>query len=176
MWVSWRNKAVLEPRLSPTREVCNTTVAITVILDSENTRKVRGYTDGHFQKLDPKVIDPYDESYTTCTVEGTCMTLPKNHYVQVPWQYINVCGYSDQFCKIPHAYYIHFTYILRTEWVITYSHTELSSDKTKMLNQTTKYMNQCFYIHWFCEKTKGSFPIWKILRVFITCMKKSHSV
>ena len=44
-----------------------------------------------------------------------------------PWQYINVCGYSDQFCKLPHtytyyihtSYILHTTYILRTEWVIT---------------------------------------------------------
>ena len=45
----------------------------------------------------------------------------KDHCVQVPWQYINVCGYSDQFCKIPHTYYTYIlhTYILRTEWVIT---------------------------------------------------------
>ena len=40
---------------------------------------------------------------------------------------INVCGYSDQFCKIPHTY----TYILRTEWVITQSLTELSSGEIK---------------------------------------------
>ena len=42
---------------------------------------------------------------------------------QVPWESISVhqciCGYSDQFCKIPHTYryYIH-TGVLRTEWVI----------------------------------------------------------
>ena len=34
----------------------------------------------------------------------TCVTLPKDHCVQVPWEYINVCGYSDQFCKLPHTY------------------------------------------------------------------------
>ena len=47
-----------------------------------------------------------------------CVTLSKDHCVQVPWQYINVCGYSDQFCKIPHTYYILYTtYILRTYYV-----------------------------------------------------------
>ena len=40
--------------------------------------------------------------------------LPKDHCVQVPCEYINICGYSDQFCKIPPPY------ILRIEWVITY--------------------------------------------------------
>ena len=28
-----------------------------------------------------------------------CVTLPKDHCVQVPWKYIKVCGYSDLFCK-----------------------------------------------------------------------------
>ena len=51
------------------------------------------------------------------SVEVTCVTLPKDHCVQVPWQYINVCGYSDQFCKIPHTYtYIHTTYYVQNEW------------------------------------------------------------
>ena len=47
-------------------------------------------------------------TFDPMSVEVTCVTLPKDHCVQVPWQYINVCGYSDQFCKIPHTYtYIH---------------------------------------------------------------------
>ena len=32
-------------------------------------------------------------------VEVTCVTLPKEYCVQVPWKYIKVCGYSDLFCK-----------------------------------------------------------------------------
>ena len=28
-----------------------------------------------------------------------CVTLPKDHCVQVPWKYIKVCAYSDLFCK-----------------------------------------------------------------------------
>ena len=32
-------------------------------------------------------------------VEVTCVTLPKDHCVQVPWKYITVCGYSDPFAK-----------------------------------------------------------------------------
>ena len=46
------------------------------------------------------------------SVEVTCVTLPKDHCVQVPWQYINVCVYSDQFCKIPHTYW-HTTYYIK---------------------------------------------------------------
>ena len=28
-----------------------------------------------------------------------CVTLPKDHCVQVPWKYIKVCAYNDLFCK-----------------------------------------------------------------------------
>ena len=48
-------------------------------------------------------------TFDPMSVEVTCVTLPKDHCVQVPRQYINVCGYSDQFCKLPHTY----TYIGR---------------------------------------------------------------
>ena len=33
------------------------------------------------------------------SVEVTCVTLPKDHCVQVRWKYIKVYGYSDPFCK-----------------------------------------------------------------------------
>ena len=50
-------------------------------------------------------------TFDLTSVEVTCVTLPKDHCVQVPWEYINVCGYSDQFLqKLPHTY----TYILHT--------------------------------------------------------------
>ena len=40
-------------------------------------------------------------TFDPTSVEVTCVTLPKDQCVQVPWEYINVCGYSDQFCKLP---------------------------------------------------------------------------
>ena len=55
-------------------------------------------------------------TFDPMSVEVTCVTLPKDHCVQVPWQYpgqyINVCGYSDQFGKLPHIY----TYYIQNEW------------------------------------------------------------
>ena len=63
------------------------------------------WTQGHW---------PLDDLWPT-PVEVTRVTLPKDHCVQVPWEYINVCGYSDQFCKIPHTTYIHTTYV-QNEW------------------------------------------------------------
>ena len=61
-------------------------------------------------------------TFDPMSVEVTCVTLPKDHCVQVPWQYINVCGYSDQFCKLPHTctYYVHTTYYGHTTCSTTY--------------------------------------------------------
>ena len=38
-------------------------------------------------------------TFDPTSVEVSCVTLPKDHCVQVPWKYIKVCGYSDLFCK-----------------------------------------------------------------------------
>ena len=38
-------------------------------------------------------------AFDPTSVEVLCVTLPKDHCVQVPWKYIKVCGYSDLFCK-----------------------------------------------------------------------------
>ena len=68
-------------------------------------------------------------------VEVTCVTLPKDHCVQVPWEYINVCGYSDQFCKLPHTYihthtyYVHTTYRMSDHNHIVSYWTQFRRDK-----------------------------------------------
>ena len=49
-------------------------------------------------------------TFDPTSVEVTCATLPKDHCVQVPWEYINVCRYNDQFCKNNHIH-THTTYI-----------------------------------------------------------------
>ena len=71
-----------------------------------------------FKKLNHKVNDP-KMTFDPTSVEVTCVTLPKDHCFQVPWEYINECGYSNQFCKISHTYihttYIH-TYYVQNEW------------------------------------------------------------
>ena len=36
-------------------------------------------------------------TFDPTSVEVLCVTLPKDHCVQVPWKYIKVCGYSDLF-------------------------------------------------------------------------------
>ena len=38
-------------------------------------------------------------TFDPTSVEVLCVTLPKDHCVQVPWKYIKVCGYSDLFCR-----------------------------------------------------------------------------
>ena len=37
-------------------------------------------------------------TFDPTSVEVTCVTLPKDHCVQVPWEYIEGCGYSEPFC------------------------------------------------------------------------------
>ena len=93
------------------------TYAIIVILDLKIHQSMwihwpffpKTWTRGHW---------PLDDLWPM-SVEVTCVTLPKDHCVQVPWEYINVCGYSDQFCKLPHTYIHIHTYILHTYYVHT---------------------------------------------------------
>ena len=94
------------------------TFAILVILDLKIHQSMWIHWP-FFPKTWTKGHDPY-MTFDPMSVEVTCVTLPKDHCVQVPWQYINVCGYSDQFLQITTYIHIHtYTYILRTEWVIT---------------------------------------------------------
>ena len=37
-------------------------------------------------------------TFDPTSVEVTCVTLPKDHCVRVPWEYIKGCGYSEPFC------------------------------------------------------------------------------
>ena len=50
----------------------------------------------NFSKLNQKVNDP-KMTFDPTSVEVTCVTLPKDHFLQVPWKYVEVCGYSDLF-------------------------------------------------------------------------------
>ena len=38
-------------------------------------------------------------TFDPTSVEVTCVTLPKDLFIQVPWKYVEVCGYSDLFSK-----------------------------------------------------------------------------
>ena len=51
-----------------------------------------------FFKLNQNVNDP-KMTFDLTSVEVTCVTVPKDHCIQVPWKYIKVCGYSDPFSK-----------------------------------------------------------------------------
>ena len=87
-------------------------------------------------------------TFDPTSVEVTGVTLPKDHCVQVPWEYINVCGYSDEFCKLPHTYihilrtyYVHTTYyILHTTYRISDHIVSLRRDKKKKKKKTLKIL------------------------------------
>ena len=51
-----------------------------------------------FQKLNQKVNDP-KMIFDPISVDVMCVTLPKDHCIQVPWKYVTVCGYSDPLNK-----------------------------------------------------------------------------
>ena len=59
----------------------------------ENTSKYMD-TVTLFSKTWTKGHWPLDDLDPT-SVEVICVTLPKDHCVKVSWEYINVCGYSD---------------------------------------------------------------------------------
>ena len=48
------------------------------------------------QNFKQKVNDPWI-TFDLTSVEVTCVTLPKDHCVQVPWKYIKVSGYSSRY-------------------------------------------------------------------------------
>ena len=54
-----------------------------------------GYRD-YYSNLDQKVNDP-KMTFDPTSIEVTCVTLPKDHFIQVPQKYVKVCGYSDTF-------------------------------------------------------------------------------
>ena len=84
-----------------------------------------------FKNLNQRSITLDDLDPTSTKV--TCVTLPKNHCVQVSWGYINVCGWSDQFCKIDHKHTYTHTYYMHT-----YTPTYRMSDHTVSF-LTTKF-------------------------------------
>ena len=58
-----------------------------------NTSK-KGDTVTIFQKLNQMVSD-LKMTFDLTFVEVICVTLPKDHCIQVPRKYVKVCGYSD---------------------------------------------------------------------------------
>ena len=48
------------------------------------------------KKLNQKVNDT-KMTFDPTSVEVTCVTLPNDHCIQVLWEYVKVCRYSDRF-------------------------------------------------------------------------------
>ena len=77
-WAFLQNKVALEPQVSPENK-SKYVDTVTVF--------AKTWTKGHWPLDDPT------------SVEVLCVTLPKDHCVQVPLKYIKVRGYCDLFCK-----------------------------------------------------------------------------
>ena len=142
-----QDKAVLEPRVSPAFAItyfcnhCN--------IKFENTSKYVDTLTLFSKNLNQRSLTPR-WPLTPCLLRSH-VWLPKDHCVQVPWQYINVCGYSDQFCKIPHTYiHVHTTYYVQNEW----SHSLLlnSVQARQLLNsvQARQKLSQAYAVWNLC--------------------------
>ena len=90
------NRRSLTPRWPLTPHLLRSYVWLyprTIVSKShENTSKYVDTVTFFAKNLNQLTFDP-------TSVEVICVTLPKDHCVQVLWKYIKVCGYSDRFCK-----------------------------------------------------------------------------
>ena len=129
------NKAVLEPRVSPAFAItyfcnhCNIRFENTSKYVDTLTLFPKTWTKGHW---------PLDNLWPHVCWGHMCDST-QGSLSQVPWQYINVCGYSDQFCKIPHTY----TYYIHT-------HTTYEGHS---VNSEIRYVNAIAYLlaeSWCC--------------------------
>ena len=95
-------------------------------------------------------------TFDPTSVEVTCVTLPKDHCVQVPWEYINVCGYSDQFCKLPHTL-PHANYqpkVIDPQTTFDPTSVEVTCvtlPKDHCVQVPWKYIKECGYSDLFCK-------------------------
>ena len=101
-------------------------------------------------------------TFDPTSVEVTCVTLPKDHCVQVPWTYIKVCGYSDRFCKNLNQR------SLTPRWPLTPHCWGLMCDSTQgSLCPSPIKIHQSMWIQWpFMQKktlTKGHWPLKDLL-------------
>ena len=109
-------------------------------------------------------------TFDPTSVEVTCVTVPKDHCVQVPWEYVNVCGYSDEFCKLPHTYihilrtyYVHTTYyILHTTYRISDHIVSLRRDKKSMCHRWFLF-GMSYYIN-FQFIRRFQFIPWRVIK------------
>ena len=129
-----------------------------------------------FQKLEPKVIDP-KMTFDPKSVEVTCVTLPKDHCVQVPQKYIKLCGYSDPFCKNLNQRSLTPWWPLNPRLLRSHVWLYLSIIVSKSHKNTSKYVDTVTFFsktwtkgHWplddlwprvcwghMCDSTQGSF-------------------
>ena len=130
---------------------------IIVYKSHENTSKyvdtvtffAKTWSEGHW---------PLDDLWPH--VEVTCVTLPKDHCVQVPWKYIKVCGYSDPFCKnlnqrsmtpiwplTPHLLRSHVWLYPRIIVSKSHGNTSMYADTVINFTKITTYIHIHTYIH-----------------------------
>ena len=99
IWIQWlffkkRNQKVNDPKMTFDPHFCWGHMTVwfkTRIIYPRSTKKVKvcGYSDPFFKNLNRK-SSTHRWPLTPClSVDVTCVTLPKDHCFQVPWEYIN---------------------------------------------------------------------------------------
>ena len=92
--------------------------AIIVILDLKIHQKYVDTLTLFSKNLNQRSLTPR-WPLTPCLLRSHVWLYPRIIVSKSHEQYINVCGYSDQFCKIPHTYYIHTTYRM-SDHIVSY--------------------------------------------------------
>ena len=100
-----------------------------------------------FSKLNQKVNYP-KMTFDPFSVEVTYVTLPKDHFIQVPWKYVKVCGYSDLFFQKlePKVMDPQMTFDPKSV-----EYTCVTLPKDPCVQVPWEYINVCGYSDQFCK-------------------------
>ena len=96
MWVRWESKC---PRICPSSYNLTAYVFVGLKMAVLEPWVSPAFAISFFLQYLTKRSIPPRWHFDPTSVEVTCVTLPKDHCIQVPWKYIKVCGYSDPFFK-----------------------------------------------------------------------------
>ena len=93
-------------------------------------------------------------TFDPTSVEVTCVTLPKDHCVHVPWEYTYVCGYSDQFCELSN----------KGHWPTSVEVLCVTLPKDHCVQVPWKYIKVCGHSDPFCKNLnqRSLTPRWSL--------------
>ena len=104
MWIQWPffqkcEPKVIDPRwpLTPRLLMSQMWLYPRIIVSKSHGNTSKMWIQWPFFKnVNQRSLTPRWQTWPSLLRSHMCVTLPKDHFVWVPWQYIKVCGYSDQ--------------------------------------------------------------------------------